>query len=176
MSDCCALTVTGAVTTLEVATSAAGLTLDATAAGLVVAETVAGLTVAGSVVALAVAAEGPQGPPGVGANTLAMEFEWNNAPTRTVGTIPGGCVVVAVVVGVLEAWAAAGSSAAVGTAGDPGAFAAAAQSDLRTAGEYETRPAAEVGAATAVVLSLVAGSGESAGRGFVVVSYQPLGD
>jgi hypothetical protein len=103
-------------------------------------------------------------------NALGVEFEWDNATVRFVGTVPAGRVVSRVRVILLEAFSDPASTLTVGTLADPDLYLTAAQTDLTAAGEYE---ASGVAAGGQVYLTLSPGGGESSGAGILVVEYEP---
>lgn len=166
--------VIGDTTTLVVVGSPVStVEIDTTDATISITRTNATVVIDGSAEIVTINTQGPQGPPGAGAYILALEFEWNNATTRAIGTIPAGSVIVAVTVGVLTEWQDETSAVSVGTAGLPSLYFPPGNAELTLAGEYVNNPLSEINTDTTAVLSITAGVSESSGRGFVLVEYQP---
>jgi hypothetical protein len=106
-------------------------------------------------------------------NQLAIEFEWNNAAVRLIGTIPAGRVAARVRVILTEAFADPTSSLTVGTLADPDRLLDGNDVSLDLGGEFEKITQEQFATATALYLTLAPAGGESAGAGFVVIEYEP---
>lgn len=104
---------------------------------------------------------------------LAIEFEWNNATVRLIGTIPAGRVAARVRIILTTAFADPTSTVTVGTLADPDLLLEAGDSALYLGGEFEKATQELFASSTGLYLTIAAGGGESAGAGFVVIEYEP---
>lgn len=125
-------------------------------------------------VAVAAGPQGPRGPAGSSAGVNPpINFSFGDASPVPVLTLAVDSEIASVQLEIEQAFNGVGASIRLGTAAEPGLLLDAWQSDPSTAGVYETTPRVQLPAGTALVLTIVPGSGASAGTGQFLINSIP---
>jgi hypothetical protein len=108
---------------------------------------------------------------GGGSSIAEIAFSYGDATPRTIHTTVDTRRVWQVLLAIDVPFNGASPSLAVGDAGDADRLMAATQNDPLTIGVYATQPAHEYASGTAITLTIVPGSGASAGSGKIQLFF-----
>lgn len=127
---------------------------------------------------IGVASTGIQGPPGApgaaGGGFPAITFNFSDASPASVMVLTQNMEFAEISLEIETPFNGAAPQIMLGTAASPGLLMTAAQNDPTVAIVFETAPRVELPSGTAIILTVVPGSGATQGRGQLVVSAVPV--
>ena len=125
-------------------------------------------------VAIAAGPQGPRGPAGSSAGVNPpINFAFGDASPTPVLVLPADSEIASVQLQIEQAFNGTGASIRLGTAAQPGLLLDTWQNDPASVGIYETTPREQLPAGTSIVLTIVPGSGASAGIGQFLINSIP---
>jgi hypothetical protein len=118
--------------------------------------------------------QGPRGPAGASASGIpTLNFAFGDATPATVLSLGENLEITWISLQIEEAFDGVGAQIQLGTAASPGLLMDSWQSDPSAALTFEVSPRVELSSGTAIILTIIPGSGASQGRGQFVINAVP---